>query len=97
MKTMCHPGYHHIDFVETHPSGHLMYGYAHLASVRFEHSVCPGSLMDILLISTMTRQSIYLSIYLSVDSSICEIAPEIENIVRIKPGKVVSDLKFCLF
>ena len=56
MKTMCHPGYHHIDFVETHPSGHLMYGYAHLASVRFEHSVCPGSLMDILLISTMTRQ-----------------------------------------
>ena len=30
MKTMCPPGYHHNGFV---------------ASVRFEHSVCRGSLM----------------------------------------------------
>ena len=46
MKTMCPPGYHHNGFVATHALGHLMYGYAsHLASVRFEHSVCRGSLM----------------------------------------------------
>ena len=36
MKTMCPPGYHHNGFVATH---------AHLASVRFEHSVRRGSLM----------------------------------------------------
>ena len=42
MKTMCPPGYHHNGFVATHALGHY---YAHLASVRFEHSVCRGSLM----------------------------------------------------
>ena len=50
MKTMCPPGYHHNGFVATHALGHMMYVYiyiyyAHLASVRFEHSVCRGSLM----------------------------------------------------
>ena len=43
MKTMCPPGYHHNGFVATHALGHMMR--AHLASVRFEHSVCRGSLM----------------------------------------------------
>ena len=43
MKTMCPPGFHHSGFVATHALGHMMY--AHLASVRFEHSVCHGSLM----------------------------------------------------
>ena len=43
MKTMCPPGYHHNGFVATHALGHMMY--AHLASVRFEHSVCRGSLI----------------------------------------------------
>ena len=45
MKTMCPPGYHHNGFVTTHALGHMMYGYAHLAPVRFEHSVCRGSLI----------------------------------------------------
>ena len=47
MKTMCPPGYHHNGFVATHALGHMMYSiyYAHLTSVRFEHSVCRGSLM----------------------------------------------------
>ena len=34
MKTMCPPGYHHNGFI-----------LPHLASVRFEHSVCRGSLV----------------------------------------------------
>ena len=56
-KTMCPPGYHHNGFVVTHELGHKMYGYtllislfswlhiyyAHLAYVRFEHSVCRRS------------------------------------------------------
>ena len=25
MKTMCHPGYHHNDFVATHALGYMMY------------------------------------------------------------------------
>ena len=37
MKAMCPPG--HIVFMMTYIC------YAHLASVRFEHSVCRGSLM----------------------------------------------------
>ena len=49
MKTMCPPGYHHNGFVATYALAHMMYGYgyAHLASMRFEHSVCHGSLMTI--------------------------------------------------
>ena len=43
MKTICPPGYHHNGFVATHALGHMMY--AHLASMRFEHSLCRGSLM----------------------------------------------------
>ena len=35
---MCPPGYHHNSIVATHALGHMMY--VHLASVRFEHSVC---------------------------------------------------------
>ena len=49
MKTMCPPGYHHNGFVAIHALGHLItyiyIYYAHLASVRFEHYVCRGSLM----------------------------------------------------
>ena len=45
MKTMFPSSYHHNGFVTTHALGHMMYGYAHFASVRFEHSVCRGSLM----------------------------------------------------
>ena len=60
MKTMCPHGYYQSGFVATHALGHVMYGYlddvrdvrlsdvhiyyAHLASVRFEHSVCCGYL-----------------------------------------------------
>ena len=59
METMCPPGYHHNGFVETHALGHMMYGsYAHLASVRFEHSVCHESLM------TTTYIYIYIYIYI---------------------------------
>ena len=59
METMCPPGYHHNGFVETHALGHMMYGsYAHLASVRFEHSVCHGSLM--------TTTYIYIYIYIFI-------------------------------
>ena len=59
METMCPPGYHHNGFVETHALGHMMYGsYAHLASVRFEHSVCHGSLM--------TTTYIYIYIYMYI-------------------------------
>ena len=44
MKTMCSLGYHHNGFVATHV--YITYiSYAHLASVRFEHSMCHGSLM----------------------------------------------------
>ena len=43
MKTMCLPGYHRNGFVATHALGHT---WAQLASVRFEHSVCRGSLMS---------------------------------------------------
>ena len=39
MKTMCPPGYHHSGFMATHALRHMMYC-AHLAIVRFEHSVC---------------------------------------------------------
>ena len=45
MKTMCPSGYHHNGFVATLALGHKMYGYANLASVTFEHSLCRGSLM----------------------------------------------------
>ena len=48
MKTMCPPGYHHNGFVATHALGHVHHvyiTYARLASVRFEPSVCRGSLM----------------------------------------------------
>ena len=38
MKTMCPSGYHPNGFVATHIWLHIYY--AHLASVRFEHSVC---------------------------------------------------------
>ena len=51
MKRMCPPGYHHNGFVATHALGHMMYG-----SVRFEHSVCRGSLM--------TTIYIYISLHL---------------------------------
>ena len=44
---MCLPGYHHNGFVATHAHGQMMCCYAHLASVRFEHSVCRGSLVII--------------------------------------------------
>ena len=44
MKTLCPPCYYHNGFVATNALGHIKYGYlhiyyAHLASVRFEHSV----------------------------------------------------------
>ena len=43
IKTMCPPGYHHIY------GGHIVLMitlyYSHLPCVRFEHSVCRGSLM----------------------------------------------------
>ena len=66
MKTMCPPGYHHNGFVATHALGHMMYGstlhiyYAHLASVRFEHSVCRGSLMttNITLLALLVEHSL---------------------------------------
>ena len=52
MKTMCPPGYHQNSFVETScPS-------CRLASVRFEHSVCRGS-----LITTYAYIYIYIYIY----------------------------------
>ena len=61
MKTMCPPGYHHNGPVTTHALGHMMYMiyYAHLASVRFEHSVCRGSLM-----TTYMTTYIYTYIYI---------------------------------
>ena len=34
MKTMCHPGYHHIRFVATPALGHMMYGYTLLVSMN---------------------------------------------------------------
>ena len=40
MKTMCPPGHHHNGFLATH--AHIL---RHLASARFEDSVCRGSLM----------------------------------------------------
>ena len=57
IKTMCPPGYHHNGFVATHA---LMHSYAHLASVRFEHSVCRGSLMTtyITLLALLVEHSL---------------------------------------
>ena len=52
MKTMCPPGYHHNGFVAT---------YAHLPSVRFEHS-CHESLTT----NTHTHIHTYIYIYLCV-------------------------------
>ena len=59
MKTMC--------FVVTHALGHMMYGRSvhhvpkcmccHKAIVRFEHSVCRGSLMTT-VINTTRRNDI---------------------------------------
>ena len=40
---MCLSGCHHNGFVATHAVAHMMN--AHLAFVRFEHSVCRGSPM----------------------------------------------------
>ena len=57
MKTMCPPGYHHNGFVATHALGHMHLRY--LASVRFEHSVCRGSLMT-------TYIYIYIYIYICI-------------------------------
>ena len=54
IKTMCPPGCHHNRFVATHTLGHIVvknvrahcfHDYAHLAFVRFEYSVCVGSLI----------------------------------------------------
>ena len=56
MKTMCPPGYHHNGFVATHTKT-----YAHLAYVRFEHSVCRGSLMT----------TIYIYIYIYIHIFFC--------------------------
>ena len=67
MKTMCPPGYHHNGFVTTHALGHMMYGYAHLAPVRFEHSVCRGSLIyNIYIYIMINYQIIVLEIYSDV-------------------------------
>ena len=65
MKTICPPGYHHNGFVATHALGyhiscaqvHECIYYAHLASVRFEHSLYRGSLMT-------TYIYIYIYIYI---------------------------------
>ena len=56
MKAMSLPVYHHNGFMATHALGHMMYGYTLLVPmnqrvlillfVRFEHSVCCGSLMN---------------------------------------------------
>ena len=51
MKTMCPPSYHHNGFMVTHALGYMMYGF-----VRFEHSVCRGSLM-----------TTYIYIYIYID------------------------------
>ena len=56
MKTMCSPHYHHNSFVATHALGYMMCGYtfvfmitcvyyAHLATMRFEHSTYRELLM----------------------------------------------------
>ena len=68
METMCPPGYHHNGFVETHALGHMMYGsYVHLASVRFEHSVCHGSLMTTYIYIYIYMYIIYIyNIYIYV-------------------------------
>ena len=49
MKTMCPPGYHHNGFI-----------LPHLASVRFEHSVCRGSLVttNITLLALLVEHSL---------------------------------------
>ena len=52
---MCPSGYHHNGPVAAHAPGRMMHGYtllvvlvnihiyyAHIASTRFEHPVCPG-------------------------------------------------------
>ena len=67
MKTMCLPSYHHNGFVATHALGQVQVHHVpkcmschkatHLASVRFEHSVCHGSLMT-------TYVYIYIYIYI---------------------------------
>ena len=44
MKAMCPPSYDRNGFVATQ---FMITYYAHLASVRFEHSVCRGSFMTI--------------------------------------------------
>ena len=45
MKTIHRTVNHHNGFLATRALGGMMYGYAHLASVKFEHSGCRGSLM----------------------------------------------------
>ena len=68
MKTMCPPGYHHNGFVATHALGHMMYiYYAHLASVRFEHSVCRGSLMTTYIYIYIYILICKIGVYLSFD------------------------------
>ena len=57
MKTMCSPGYHHNGFVAT---------YAHLPSVRFEHS-CHGSLMT----NTHTHTHTHIYIHIFVCACVC--------------------------
>ena len=76
MKTMCPPGYYHNGFVATHALGHMMYCYILLvpmnqgvlnklskerkSPVRFEHSVCLGSLMTTYILCVC----IYIYIYI---------------------------------
>ena len=60
MKTMCPPGYHHNGLVATHAPGHMMYGSTLLVPMRFEHSVCRGSLMttNITLLALLVEHSL---------------------------------------
>ena len=67
MKTMCPPGYHHKDFVATH-----------LASVRFEYSLCRGSLMTgVLLLLSGTEDYLKEACRQLNDKEVSEQVPDV--------------------
>ena len=76
MKTMWSPAYHHSGFVATHALRHMMYSLScaqvhdlpqsHLAFVRFEHSVCRGSLMTTYILYIHIIHILYIYIYIYI-------------------------------
>ena len=83
MKTMCPPGYHHKDFVATH-----------LASVRFEYSLCRGSLMTgVLLLLSGTEDYLKEACRQLNDKEVSEQVPDDPSVLANTLIKALEELR----